>query len=300
MAKIGFKQLSSLLSLLPILLLWLCSHAIAGEGNTTFQPKLKWLFLSSGVYLDKWGGDWVSGNGFYWKPKSRYLNPPQTLMSLTAGGSMSLTSNVGLYLALPVFYNTFDPYKDGFNGSHVMNHRSGVGDLEIGIPIRFKTLTVQPQLAIPGPYDPKYLAPWTGFGVYRASLWVSYGLRSHFVWSSGEAVLYKPTGKYPGMVEPGDYALKGGYGYKWVLRPKLQLKGGIDAASTSFRWQPSAKAQTSFTADPKIAFAYSPFSGHALSATMASTLYSTQGGEPDFRSYASRKLFFGLYWGRYF
>jgi hypothetical protein len=275
--------------------------ACASEGDWwPINPKVKWLYLSSGIYLDRWGGGGASGNDFSWHAKNRSLNPPQTLTSISAGGSLALTRCIGLSLSMPFFYNTFEEYSDRFGGLHPTDSRSGLGDFDIGIPIKIAKVTMQPQLSIPGPYDTKYLAPWTGFGVYRGGLGISYPWLAHSIWVAGETVLHKPSGENSGMVEEGDFAVKGGYGYKLKLNPQLQVKGGMDLAYTSFRWQPTAKAQTTFTADPKVSFSVSPHHGQELSLSASGSLYSTQGGEPDFRSYASRRIFFGAYYGVYF
>jgi hypothetical protein len=101
-------------------------------------------------------------------------------------------------------------------------------------------------------------------------------------------------------VAAGDFDLKGGYGYKLKLAPHIQGKAGLDLSYTSFTWQPTAHAQTSFSADPKISVSVSPRRGQEVSLTAAATAYSTQGGEKDFRSYASRRVFLGAYWGFYF
>lgn len=276
-------------------------HGKATEGDWwPMKPKLKWLYLSSGAYLDRWGGGGKDGNGFSWINKNRSLNPPQTLMSISAGGSLALTQRLGLSLSMPFFYNTFDEYSDRFGGLHTRDYRYDLGDIEIGIPIKFGKATLQPQVNIPGLYESEYLVPWTGFGVYRAALSMSYPYRAHSAWVMGETVLIKPSGDKPGLVEEGDYTFKGGYGYKIKICPTLQMKGGLDLAYTSFRWSPFAKAQTTFSADPKLSFAIYPRKGQEFSLSTSGSMYSTQGGEPDFRSYASRRIFFGAYYGFYF
>jgi hypothetical protein len=264
-----------------------------------FQPKVKWLYLSSGVYLDRWGGAGDEGNGIAWTPKYRALNPPQALYSLSAGAAASITPVIGLALNAPVFYNTFEPYTDKSGGEHKRSHRSGIGDIEIAMPIKLGKATVQPQLAVPGPYDREYLVPWTGFGVYRGALGVSYPWRTHFFWANAERVLVKPSGKDSGLVEAGDYALKGGYSFKSRLAKRFQGKLGSDVSFTSFTWQPSADAQYNFSIDPKLSLSFFPEWKHELAFTLSATLYSTQGGEEDFRSYASRRIFAGFYYGLY-
>jgi hypothetical protein len=144
----------------------------AGGGGDWWpiKPKLKWLYASSGVYMDRWGGSGTDGNGAGWISKDRALNPPQTLTSLSFGGAVALTPRIGLSLGIPLFFNTFDPYTSRLGGHVDGDHRVGVGDLDIGVPIKFGAATVQPQLTIPGPYTREYLVPWTGFGVYRGAL----------------------------------------------------------------------------------------------------------------------------------
>ncbi|MDQ3000266.1 MAG: hypothetical protein M3Y08_03235 [Fibrobacterota bacterium] len=263
------------------------------------QPKVKSLHLSSGLYFDHWGGTGTEGNGFVWQSKNRALNPPQSLYSLSAGGSVFLTPVLGLSAGIPIFYNTFEPYTDRSGGRHVRSHRSGIGDFEFGLPIKLGTLTVQPQLAVPGPYDREYLVPWTGFGVYRGSLGASYPWKTHHFWASAERVLYKPRGEDSGLVEVGDFALKGGYAYKSRLARKIQGKAGVDLIYSSFTWQPIAKSQDNFSIDPKVTIAFFPEWKHELAVTLSATLYSTQGGEEDFRSYASRRIFAGFHYGLY-
>ena len=263
------------------------------------QPKLKWLYLSSGIYFDKWGGGGREGNGISWISKNRALNPPQKLYGATVGAAGSITPNLGLGLSLPVFYNTFEPYTDGSGGEHSRQHRSGIGDLMIDLPIKIGKATVQPQLAIPGNYAREYLVPWTGFGVYRGALGVSYPIKSHFLWTGYERVLYKPHGPDSGLVETGDFSLKGGYAWKTTLAPRLQGKAGLDLAYTSFTWQPTAESQSNFSADPRIAVSFFPKGGQEIALSISATLYSRQGGEEDFRSYASRRIFAGFYYGFY-
>lgn len=283
---------------LPVLL------AVVFAGAETpawlrFEPKLKWLYLSSGAYFDRWGGGGDKGNGFSWIRKNRALNPPQTLYGATLGASGALTPNLGLGLSLPVFYNTFEPYTDRSGGEHKRQHRSGIGDLDINAPIRIGMLTLQPQLSIPGNYSREYLVPWTGFGVYRGALSASYPLKAHSLWAGYERVLYKPHGDDSGLVEPGDYSLKGGYSWKAKLAPRFSGKAGFDLAYTSFTWQPTASAQRNFSCDPRVVVSFVPRGGQELALSLSATLYSTQGGEPDFRSYASRRVFAGLYYGFY-
>jgi hypothetical protein len=263
------------------------------------QPKVKWLYLSSGIYFDRWGGTGGQGNGFGWTAKYRSLNPPQSLYGLGAGGSVSITPVIGLAASVPVFYNTFEPYTDGSGGGHKRSHRSGIGDFEIAVPVKLGDATVQAQLAVPGPYDREYLVPWTGFGVYRGALGASYPWKANYFWASAERVLYKPGGRDSGLVEAGDYSLKGGYAYKAALAGKLQGKAGVDLSFTSFTWQPAAESQDNFSIDPKISVSFFPDWKHELALTLSATLYSTQGGEEDFRSYASRRIFAGLYYGLY-
>jgi hypothetical protein len=49
-----------------------------------------------------------------------------------------------------------------------------------------------------------------------------------------------------------------------------------------------------------VSFSLFPKGGRELALSASATLYSTQGGEPDFRSYASRRIFIGAYWGLYY
>lgn len=278
-------------------------------------PKLKWLYASTGIYFDRWGGSGTDGNGFGWISKNRPLNPPQTLTSFSIGGGFSLTPKVGLTFGIPLFYNTFDAYEDRIGGPHPSDHRSGLGDVDLGLPIRLGEGTLQPQLSIPGPYDRQYLVPWSGFGVYRGALGLSYPYQAHSAWVSAEMVVFKPgPGTYlasplrfsaptqsdSGLVEGGNFALKGGYAYKFKLPAHTQVKPGFDLAYTSFTWQPISKAQTGFSLDPKVSFSIYPKGGREFALTASATLFSTQGGEPDFRSYASRRIFLGAYWGLYY
>ena len=283
--------------------LGLCLHASVKAAESewlTFQPKLKWLYISSGVYLDHWAGGGASGNSLSWHAKNQSLNPPQTLTSISAGGAVALTPHIGLFVAVPIFYNTFEEYRNRFGNLNPSEYRAGIGDMEIGVPIKLGKATLQPQLVIPGPYDRKYLVPWSGFGVYRGALGVSFPWGAHAVWAVSEIVLHKPQGQDSGLVESGDYAFKGGYGYKIKLASRLQAKTGLDLAYTSFTWQPTVKAQTTFSADPKVSLSTSPWAGQELSFTTSASAYSMQRGERLFRSYASRRLFFGAYWGFYF
>jgi hypothetical protein len=289
----------------PSILIAISLAVAAARSNTetppwwSFQPKVKWLYLSSGMYLDRWGGGGAEGNGFSWISKDRALNPPQSLYSLSAGAAMSITPAVGLAIGAPLFYNTFEPYTDGGGVDHKRSHRAGVGDFEIALPIKLGKAVLQPQLALPGPYDRKYLVPWTGFGVYRGSLGVSYPYKSHYAWAAAERVLYKPRGEDSGLVEAGDFTLKGGYAWKRKLAAHFQGKAGVDLAYTSFTWQPNTESQDNFSIDPKISVSFFPEWRHELALTLSATLYSAQGGEEDFRSYASRRVFVGMYYGFY-
>lgn len=264
-----------------------------------FQPKVKWLYLSSGVYLDLWGGSGESGNGAGWISKDRPLNPPQALYGLTAGGAVSLTPAIGLGASVPLFYNTFESYTDRIGGGHERRHRSGVGDFGISVPVKLGATTVQAQLAVPGPYEREYLVPWTGFGVYRGALGISRPWKAHYFWASAERVLYKPSGKDSGLVEAGDFSLKGGYAFKKKLAVKIQGKAGFDVSYTSFTWQPYAESQDNFSIDPRISISFFPRGKRELALSVSATLYSSQGGEEDFRAYASRRIFAGLYYGVY-
>jgi hypothetical protein len=284
--------------IVTILLAAAAVHSAAPEW-LRFQPKVKRLHLSSGLYFDRWGGTGAEGNGFAWRSKNRALNPPQSLYSLSAGGSVSLTPVLGLSASVPIFYNTFEPYTDRSGGKHERSHRSGIGDFELGLPIRIGPVAVQPQLAIPGPYEREYLVPWTGFGVYRGSLGASYPIKAHFFWASAERVLYKPRGMDSGLVEAGDFGMKGGYAFKSGPSRKVQGKAGVDLSYTSFTWQPIAESQDNFSIDPKLAVSFFPDWRHELAFTLSATLFSSQGGEEDFRSYASRRVFAGFHYGLY-
>jgi hypothetical protein len=295
----------------------LVAGLILGLASSVLSaPKLKWLYASTGVYFDRWGGTGKDGNGIGWIAKNRVLNPPQTLTSVSIGGGLALTPKLGLTFGVPLFFNTFDEFKDRLGGPHEGDHRIGMGDFDIGLPIKLGAVTLQPQLAIPGPYQREYLVPWSGFGVYRGSLGLSYPYKAHSLWAAAEMVLFKPSpGTYlaspfrfyakpragdSGLVETGNYALKGGYGFKIKLPARTQVKTGFDLSYTSFTWQPISKAQTSFSIDPKVSFSLFPKGGRELALSASATLYSTQGGEPDFRSYASRRIFIGAYWGLYY
>ncbi len=297
--KTFFSLLVLISALAPIPL-----HA-QGSPWLEYQPEIKWAYASSGTYLDHWAGTGPGGNDFLWKKKDRGINRPQTLSTVTLGGAIAINSKIGISLSVPYFYSQFEP--DLLSGLDLPSaSRNGIGDIDLGFPLRFEKITVQPQLSFPGWYHPNTSDPWTGLGVYRGSVGVSYPLLAHYFWGQGEVVLHQAFGDNKGIAEAGDYSLKGGYAYKMKVHPKIFIKGGMDLSYASIVWEKNYSALNNFTADPKISLSTLPWAKQELSFTLASTLYSRQDGgdanigNSDIRSYGSRHIFFGLYWGRYF
>lgn len=286
---------------LPIL----CTLAAAQEG---FHPKLKWLYASASLSLDYWKGSDSSGNEVAWQPKDRNYNPPQTLSSITLGGSAALTSRAGLYLALPLFYNRIERYTDHNGIEQPALSAAGVGDLDVGFPIKIGRAVVQPQVSLPGFYaggyhpfySPRFQQAWSGLGVYRAALALSLPWNAHYLWASAEEVFLKPgeTHDFTGpLVEEGDYILKGGYVWKRKLTEKLSGKTGFDLSYNSLSWAAS-DPQRNFSLEPKVSLSF--WQGRReLSATAGATLYSWQGGASVFHSYGSRRAYLGFYCGYY-
>jgi hypothetical protein len=285
----------------PLLSLLAAAAAPAQEG---FHPKVKWLYASAGLSWDYWRGSDSLG----WEKKDRNYNPPQTLSSVTLGGSAALTSKVGLYLALPFFYNRIERYTDHAGLEQPALSASGVGDLEIGLPVKVGKAVLQPQAALPGFYAPDYhpfyhprfQQAWSGLGVYRAGLGLSLPWKAHYYWASAEMVLLKPgeTDGYTGpLVEEGDYILKGGYAYKRHPLPWLQWKAGADASYNSLSWA-GADPQHNFSVEPKVSASYLK-GRQELSLAAGATLYSWQGGDRTFHSYGSRRVYLGFYYGYY-
>ena len=269
-----------------------------------FPPRLKWLSVSSGLYLDRWAGG-GGGNGWSWREKDHYYNPPQTLASLTLAGGLALTPALGLNLGLPFFRNSIDTYTN-FNGAATAaESRAGIGDLEVALPLRLgggdRAVTVQPQFSLPGTlfggYQPVYLEPWTGFGVYRGALGVFHSRGAHLFWGSAETVLFKPEGEEPGLVEAGDAMFKGGYSRKWKLPAQLVGKAGADFGLARYRWAGDV-AQTSWSLDPKLSLARAA-GRQEVSFTAGATLYSYQGKAGRYDTYGSRRVFLSLYYGFY-
>src|SRR5689334_9182587 len=98
-------------------------------------PRVKWLYASAGLGLDYWGGAGTEGNGFAWRKKDRAYNPPQTTSSFSLGGSAALTPRVGVFLSAPFFYNRIEAYADRYGTSQPSLSATGVGDVEIGVPV---------------------------------------------------------------------------------------------------------------------------------------------------------------------
>src|SRR6185295_7500440 len=101
---------------------------------------------------------------------------------LTLGGSAALTPRVGLFLSAPFFYNRIEAYADRYGTSQPSLSAAGVGDVEIGIPVKLGSATLQPQIAVPGLYHPRFQRAWSGLGVYRASLGASMPWKAHHAW----------------------------------------------------------------------------------------------------------------------
>ena len=280
------------------------SLSAQGSPWLEFHPEIKWAYASSGIYLDRWAGTGPNGNDLSWKAKDRGINRPQTSVAVTLGGAIAINSKIGISLGIPYFYSQFAPDRSGLDLPQTS--RNGIGDIDLGFPLKFGKMTIQPQLAFPGTYHPNTNDPWTGFGVYRGSLGVSYPLLAHYFWGQAEMVLHQAFGDNKGIAEAGDYTLKGGYAYKKKLAPKIFIKGGLDLSYASIVWEKNYSALTNFTADPKISVSTLPWAKQELAFTVAATAYSRQdggdrmNGNGDIRSYGSRHIFFGLYWGRYF
>jgi hypothetical protein len=276
--------------------------ARADSGPSGFHPKVKWLYASAGLAFDYWRGGDSLGNGWAWRKKDNHNNAPQTLASITLGGSAALTPRVGLSLSVPCFYNRIEKYTDYDDFDHPSFSARGIGDIEIGIPVKVMRATLQPQLDVPGLYTPRFLRAWSGLGVYRASLGLSLPWKAHYGWASGETVVYKPGGGLPGrngpMVEPWDYILKGGYAYKGKPLDWLHWKSGVDAAYNSLSWAGS-RPQKNLSVEPRLGISYLPRPRQELSASLGATLYSWQGGATTFHSYGSRRIALGLYYGYY-
>jgi hypothetical protein len=263
-------------------------------------PRLRSLSVSTGLYLDRWGGSGPEGNGFGWRRKSVLYNPPQTLAGLAFAAGASLSPRTGVSLAVPFHSNTIDAYTSSRSGLSLPARRaSGIGDIELSLPVRLGPATVQPSLAVPWAYRAEYLDPWEGLGVYRAGLAAFASRGPHGFWAAGDLVAWNPRGDRAGLVEPLDYALKGGYGWKRKLAPRLAGRMGADLSFTSFRWA-GDDPQLNGSVDPRIGLAWSPAPGHDLSGSASATLYSWQGGSRTYHTYASRRIGFGLQYGRNF
>lgn len=268
-------------------------------AENAFTPGLKSLSAASSLHFDRWGGD-GSGNGIGWKRKSLLYNPPQTLAYLNLGAGFAITRAAGLSVSVPFFRNAIDPYVSSRSGASVPGRAaSGIGDLEAAATFRLGPVGLQSSLAFPWAYEARFLEPWTGLGVYRAGLSASWSPRSaHGLWAAADVVTWKPEGDHPGLVEPLDHALKAGYAFRPRLSRRLSGRAGIDLGYTSFRWA-GDDAQRNWSLDPRLGLSFRPRPGHELALSGWATLYSRQGGSTTYRTYASRRVGLGLYYGRY-
>lgn len=282
---------------LPLVALLLATvPAIAGES---IRPKPGWVSVSSGIHLDRWGGTGSDGNGLGWKARNRLYNPPQTLTVLNFGAGLAFGRTAGLSLSVPIFHNTIDPYVSAFGGNVPGQKASGIGDIELAMPLRFAAFGVQASLSAPWAYEPGFLKPWKGFGVYRAGFGGSWSARRHLLWASFNMVVHQPEGDAPALVEPLDHSLKGGYAWKHRLSRRLHAKAAADLSFTSFSWS-GDDPQRNYSIDPRAGLAFTPASGHEISVAASATLYSFQGGSRTYHTYASRRTSLTLYYGRYF
>lgn len=269
--------------------------ALAGEYT---GPKLRWITASAAIHLDRWGGAESGGNGFGWKAKDRLYNPPQTLSALNLGAGLSLGASAGLSLSAPFFRNAIDPYVSAYGGAVPGQAACGMGDIELALPFRLGTFGIQASLFLPWAYEAGFLEPWKGFGAYRAELGGSWAGRRHLLWASFNLVVHKPEGDRPVLVEPLDYAFKGGYAWKTRLSHRLHGKAAADLSFTSYSWSGDGP-QRNYSIDPRAGLSFAPAPGHEISTTVSATLYSFQGGSRTYHTYASRRASLGLYYGRY-
>jgi hypothetical protein len=260
-------------------------------------PRLKWVSAASSLYLERWGGAGTEGNGFAWRSRSVLYNPPQTLAYLHFGAGVDVHPRVNVSLAFPLFRSSIDAYTSSRSGVSVPGQSAlGMGDIELAASARAGFLSLRSFVAFPWAYEAEFLKPWKGAGVYRAGLGASWTRGPNTLRAAGETAVYQPEGA---LVEPWDFSIKGEYVFKRPVARRFAFRAGGEASFSSMSWA-GDEPQHNYSLDPRAGLSFMPAPGHEVSASGSATLYSYQGGSRTYHTYASRRVSFGLAYGRYF
>lgn len=289
--------LATLALLAPCLVPFFAPCPAAASGG--WRPSLKWYSASSSLTMEHWGGTGGEGNGPSWKARDVLYNPPQTLAYLHLGAGMALHPRAVLSASVPFFRNSIEPYTSSRSGLSLPGRSvTGTGDIEFALALRLGARSMRASFAAPWAYTPEFLEPWSGLGVYRAGLGASSSHGPHAYWAAADGVVLTPRGEMPGLVEPLDFALKGGYAFSRPLFGRLTAKAGIEGSFTSYSWS-GDEPQHNYSLDPRLVLSFAPRPGHAVSVSASATLYSYQGGSRTYHTYASRRIGLSLQYGRY-
>ncbi len=307
-----------------LILFTISAIGVFASSAISAGPQLKWVYVSSGITVDRWESD-----GLRWNEKQEF---PKILRSINIGAQWNVGGSHSLFFSLPAFYNSTESFWS--NEEKVLKTSSGkqslgymyfkrpvisafgVGDIQVEYTWYAPFARLELALWAPTGYDPdrkvfyspesvrpnagyEYNAPWTGFGVWRVGPGISAGNGMHYGWAQTSLVVYKPQGDRPGQVEEWDFSVSGGYSFSAPLSRMWKLKPKADAGYSSYHWEGRNRPRrVDFSVTPGAALSFTPTWQHELSFSVGATAYarSVEHAE-DIDS--PRKLNFGVYYGYY-
>ncbi len=269
----------------------------------TAQPKLTWVYLSSGLSFDHWRGSGEQGSGLLWEAKNNPLNTPHTFRSLNMGGAVRFSSDFGASVNARYFANSLKGFTTEFGELSDAGFIQGLGDFDVEAygkfrgmgPIKSVENTLRLGLRIPGPYEPT-ISIWSGFGVYRLLLGYTLSQGRNQAYLRSGIVLPLGLDEERVLVRGGNFDLTGGYRYTHRLSRGLHIKPGIDWGSARYLWN-GIGVQSEFSVDPALSLSWFFLPARELSFSSSLTAYSREDGFGSI--YGSRRISLGMYLGWY-
>ena len=273
--------------------------------------KLSWFYLAYGIDME------------YWIDADRQIHrideiarypanqeKPKTFQMLKVGGIYSFNELMGLYFELPFYYNRVESYQaDVLPAGQQTEVRDTLawGDTSLGFNLKSfdimsTTLLVKlPSFPLEGSINDarQPAAPWAGLGVMQIGLHISAKLKNHFLFASGDFVVFDPFAGELNWVLPGDHSLFFQYVYEIKLIQYLRLKPWVYLNYSSYHWNSAAiDPDRRMNLGPGVSLSLWLGDNKEISLnTSWSLLGLKQRGETSYPN--TRSISLGLYYGMY-
>lgn len=291
---------------------------LGGLNSSYGVGKLSWFYLSYGIDIEHW---------IYTDGRIRQIDQipnypsdeeiPKTLQTLKAGGRYDFNEKLGLYFELPFYYNRVESYQyDDLNGENTETREVfALGDSLLGVSLNVSK-RISGTFFLKFPSAPLGVgrqksrdkgSPWAGFGALQVGLNTSIRFKKHFVFLTGDMVLWDPfaTSTNEGGVTwilPGDVSFFSQYVYeiKLLKNKNIFLKPWAYLSYSYYHWGGTqVYPYEHLRIGPGLSFSLWLKGGSEISLSTYWSLLSLERlGTYDYDPH-TQNLSFGLYYGRY-